>query len=112
MTELIPNTRAMLITLLPRILPRDIPPDPFTAATRLTSNSGAEVAKDTIVRPTITGLTANMTAVDAAPSTSIDDPAKSSINPSISIVPCVNTLLFMTFWLKHNLFKVLANLKK
>jgi hypothetical protein len=53
-----------------------------------------------------------MTAVDAAPSTSMDDPAKSSIKPSISIVPCVNTLLFMTFWLKHNLFKVLANLKK
>ncbi len=92
MTELIPNTRAMLITLLPRMLPRDIPPEPFTAATRLTSNSGAEVAKETIVRPTITGLTANMTAVDAAPSTSRDDPTKSRINPSISIVLCINTL--------------------
>ncbi len=71
---LIPRTRAIFITLLPRILPSDIPPEPLKAATRLTKSSGAEVANETIVRPTITGLTANIMAVDAAPSTRSDDP--------------------------------------
>jgi len=94
MMALIPSTRVMFITLDPRILPRDIPPDPFTAATRLTSNSGAEVAKDTIVNPTMTGLTANITAVEAAPSTSREDPTHSRVSPSISIKACVN-ILFM-----------------
>lgn len=92
---LIPRTRAMLITLLPRIFPIDIPPDPLKAATRLTSNSGADVAKETMVRPTITGLTANMMAVDAAPSTSSEDPMQSKAKPRISINICVNKLYLL-----------------
>ena len=92
-TELIPSTRAMLITLLPNIFPMDIPPEPLTAATRLTSNSGAEVAKETMVRPIITGLTANMMAVVAAPSTSSVDPIKSRTKPRISMLTCINNYI-------------------
>lgn len=105
---LIPNTSAMFMTLLPIIFPMDIPNDPLRAATRLTSNSGVEVAKATMVRPTITGLTANMMAVDAAPSTSSVDPIPSRANPRISIIACVNN--YISSILVVNLCKVLAKL--
>ncbi len=105
-TALIPSTSAMLITLLPSIFPMEIPPDPLTAATRLTSNSGADVAKETMVRPTITGLTANRKAVDAAPSTRMEDPTKSRVSPRISRIDCVNN--YVCSISDVNLFKVLA----
>jgi len=92
-TALIPRTRAMLITLLPSIFPIDIPPDPLYAATRLISSSGADVARETIVRPMTTGLIANIMAVDAAPSTNMDDPIQSRVKPRKSIIICVNNVL-------------------
>jgi hypothetical protein len=71
------------------MLPRDIPPEPLKAATRLTRSSGAEVARDTMVRPIIMGLTANITAVDAAPSTSQDDPKYRRTKPRTRIKVCI-----------------------
>jgi hypothetical protein len=109
-TALIPNTRAILMTLLPKIFPMDIPPDPLKAATRLTSNSGAEVAKETMVRPTITGLTANIMAVDAAPTTSSVDPKPSISRPRISIIICINNYISSMCFVA--VFKVLAKFKK
>ena len=71
---LIPKTRAIFITLLPRILPTAISPEPLSAATKLTRSSGAEVAKETMVSPTIIGLTENIRAVDDDPLTRNSDP--------------------------------------
>lgn len=74
MTAEIPNTSEILMALLPRIFPMEIPCEPFIAATRLTKNSGAEVARETMVKPIMTGRTANKRAVDTAPSTSRVEP--------------------------------------
>ncbi len=71
---LMPKTSAILITLLPRIFPMEISPEPLRAATKLTRSSGADVANETIVSPTITGLTENINAVDEEPLTRNSEP--------------------------------------
>ena len=52
-----PRMSPMLATLEPMILPRTSPPAPELIAEIDVNNSGAEVATDTIVRPTITAGT-------------------------------------------------------
>ena len=47
----IPKTKPILAILDPMIFPKEISENPSKAACKLTSNSGAEVAKDTTVSP-------------------------------------------------------------
>jgi hypothetical protein len=57
MNKDIPRMSPMLATLEPIIFPSTRPPAPDLIAEIEVNNSGAEVATDTIVRPTITGGT-------------------------------------------------------
>lgn len=52
-SNVIPNTSPRLAILLPITLLKDKSGEPFTAAVKLTINSGADVAKDTTVIPII-----------------------------------------------------------
>lgn len=83
---LMPITRAILITLLPSIFPTEISPEPLSAATKLTRSSGADVARETIVSPIITGLTENIRAVDDDPFTRNSDPIYKSTRPRIRVI--------------------------
>ena len=74
-SALLPRTRPMLATLLPRILPSDTPLDPFKAATTLTRSSGADVANATTVKPTMIGRIDRAKAREAAPRTIHSEPA-------------------------------------
>ena len=51
MSAVIPNTKPMFAMLDPITFPHEISLKPFTAACTLTSDSGADVAKETTVRP-------------------------------------------------------------
>ena len=55
MIAVIPKTKPIFAMLDPITLPNEISEEPLNAACRLTNNSGAEVAKETTVKP-ITSL--------------------------------------------------------
>lgn len=73
-----------LTILLPIIFVKAISVEPcFPTATRLTTNSGAEVPKATMVKPMIKSDTFNLFAKPAEPSTKKFAPAISRANPTI-----------------------------
>ena len=93
MSSDIPNMSPILATFEPMIFPKTRPPAPELIADIEVNNSGAEVATDTMVRPTITGGTpsslANVEQLSERKSPPLVkrkspikvDPAKNAINP-------------------------------
>ena len=71
----------ILHILLPRILPRAIPLEPFTAEMIFTESSGADVPKATTVSPITRSGTPALLAREDAPSTS-----HAALN-SMSVIP-------------------------
>jgi len=69
------------MTLLPNIFPMEIPLSPEHEAKRLTRNSGVEVPKATIVKPTTIGLTEKEDAIEDALSTSHSELKNNKIRP-------------------------------
>ena len=63
MIATIPKTKARFATLEPTMFPRAKSGNPFIADWTLTTNSGAEVAKETIVKPTMNLGICNFIAV-------------------------------------------------
>lgn len=74
--------------LLPTTLPTARPGDPPSTACIVTANSGADVANDTTVRPTTSGLMPSARAMRLAPRTRISPPPISSRIPAASASAC------------------------
>ena len=94
-TAVKPNTRPILAMFEPIILPKAISGDPFRAACKLTSNSGAEVANETTVIP-ITSLD-NLNLNDKATEdrTKNSPPITSSNNPKTTQIILPNRIIFL-----------------
>jgi len=78
-----PRTRRILAMLEPITLPSAMPGAPFKFADMVTSNSGADVPNDTIVRPITVGDMPNMLARPTAPRIRISPAAANKANPKI-----------------------------
>lgn len=77
-----PRISIMFARLLPITLPTAMPGTPVNAALRLTSSSGRDVPKPTMVRPITIGETSKRQAGATAPRTTISPPATRSTNPA------------------------------
>ena len=67
MIATIPRTKARFATLEPTMFPRAKSGNPYNADWTLTTNSGAEVAKETIVKPTMNLGICNFIEADNEP---------------------------------------------
>ena len=92
----------MFITLLPRILPIEIPLSPEQEANKLTRNSGAEVPNATIVNPIMIGLIEYAAAIDDAFSTSQSELKNNKTRPIVRSkqLKIINLPVFFVKWLK------------
>ena len=79
----IPRINRMLTILLPKIFPIAISVLPFADAKILTMNSGADVPKETMVKPITIGEIFRFFAIEEAPSTRRLAPFIRSTNPRI-----------------------------
>jgi hypothetical protein len=77
----IQRIRRILAILLPMIFPTAISLLPFIAAVTLTTSSGRDVPKATIVRPMIRVETPNFLAIEEAPRTRMSAPHTRMRNP-------------------------------
>ena len=80
--EEIPKIAKILKILLPTTLPKAISLLPFKAAEILTTNSGNEVPKATMVKPIIKSDTFKRRAITEAPSTNLSAPKIRATNPN------------------------------
>ena len=77
--------RPTLARFEPMTFPSASPLAPLAEATTATTNSGADVPSETIVRPSTTGGTPNLVASRTAPRTSHSAPKKMTPTPPMSL---------------------------
>lgn len=91
----IPRTNPKLAILEPMMFPREISENPLRAACKLTSNSGAEVAKETTVNPITILDMLNLKDKATAALTRNSPPTTSKARPTR-----INKMLIIFFWAK------------
>ena len=77
-----PTISIIFAMLLPITLPTAMPGEPASAASTLTTSSGADVPKPTMVSPTINGEIPIRRAIPTAPRTRPSPPARSKNRPA------------------------------
>ena len=92
----VPNMASVLKILLPITFPNAISLLPFMADTVLTTNSGNEVPKATIVSPIIKVETLNLRATDEAPSVRKSAPFTTNISPRMNWI--INVMVSIAFY--------------
>ena len=93
MSDVSPRINKVLNMLEPITLPTAISALPWKAPVKLTTSSGQDVPKPTIVRPITNSLTPAFRAIPEAPSTSQSAPRTISPRPTSSNIIVINDVL-------------------